>query len=100
MLFRRASRFVALTHNLMDAARISTSCCRATGGSRARPRATAASDVALLQEDVDALPTRSPRRWASTACCCPTAPRLATVYDARRYAAVDVICRARPRSRR
>ena len=77
MLFRRPSRFVALAQP--DGRCTSTSCCRATGGSRARPRAGGIG-VALLQEDVDGAATRSPVGLVARAA---GGPRLAAVYDAR-----------------
>ena len=67
MLFRGPSRFVALTHNLMDALHLDRPAAALPALSRARPRATAASASRCCRRTSTARPTRSPGRWASTA---------------------------------
>ena len=90
MLFRRPSRFVALTHNLMDALHLDQLLPRYRRFARAAARHGGVG-VALLQEDVDGAADEVARALGLDGVArCPTEPRLATVYDARRYAAVDV----------
>ena len=90
MLFRRPTRFVALTHNLMDALHLDQLLPRYRRFARASARYGGVG-VALLQEDVDGAADEVARALGLDGVArCPTEPRLATVYDARRYAAVDV----------
>ena len=79
MLFRRPSRFVALTHNLMDALHLDQLLPRYRRFARAAARHGGVG-VALLQEDVDGAADEVARALGLDGVArCPTEPRLATV---------------------
>lgn len=94
MLFHRASRFVALTHNLMDALHLQELLPRYARFAR-RAQRHGGVGVALLQEDVAGAADAVARALGAggqrfAVARDPEVKGLATVYDARRYKAVDV----------